>query len=88
MSGQQHPSRSDCQPPVFVAGGKRLNFDRCDPYDGTVGDTFIGSGKADGCAPSCSWEELCAMAKLIVEHPAFRLPDEPNPHYPPRIADV
>lgn len=87
-----NPAQSDAQiaPPTFVSGGKRLNFDRHEPYGfGALSDTFIGEGKSEGCAPSCSWEELCAMAKLIVEHPAFRLPDEAAQHYyPARIDDA
>lgn len=73
-------------PPVCVSGGKRLNFSRTDSYDGSVGDTFMGFGKDEGCYPSCSWEELCALAKLVVDHPAFRLP-EPTTYYPPSIED-
>lgn len=76
------------QPPTFVSGGKRLNFDRYEPDGfGALSDTFIGSGKSEGCVPSCSWEELCALAKLVVDHPAFRLP-EPTGYYDPRIDDV
>ena len=74
------------KPPVSVSGGKRLNFSRHDPYDDGINEDFIGEGKSDGCVPSCSWEELCAMAKLVVDHPAFRLP-EPSTYYPPRIED-
>lgn len=76
----------EIEPPTFVSGGKRLNFSR----EGEVGEytkTFGGYGKDEGCYPSCSWEELCALAKLVVEHPAFRLP-EPTDYYPPRIEDV
>lgn len=71
------------KPPVFVSGGRRLNFDRRDQ----IGETFLGSGKDDGCFPSGSWEELCAMAKLIVDHPAFRLPETVNTYSPPTIED-
>lgn len=72
------------QPPIFVRGGKRLNFSREDEWDARLHDDFQGFGKDRSCYPSCSWEELCAMAKLIVEHPAFRLP-KPTDYYPPTI---
>lgn len=85
MSGQAEVQ--DLEPPVFVQGGKRLSFSRCDEYTNALTDTFIGTGKSDGAQPSCSWEELCALAKLVVDHPAFRLP-EPTDYYPPRIEDV
>jgi hypothetical protein len=78
-------------PPVFVSGGKRLNFDREEDWGkndtyATYADTFAVYGKDESCFPSCSWEELCALAKLVTEHPAFRLP-EPTDYYPPRIVD-
>jgi hypothetical protein len=78
---------TDPKPPVFVSGGKRLNFDRHDPYDGTLLEYFVGSGKSEGTYPSCSWEELCAMARLIVDHPAFRLPESKDQIYPAGIKD-
>jgi hypothetical protein len=90
MAADQPSAQSErqIQPPTFVSGGKRLNFDRHEPYGfGALSDTFTGFGKAEGTYPSCSWEELCAMAKLIVDHPAFRLP-EPTDYYPPRIDDA
>jgi hypothetical protein len=71
---------------VFVQGGKRLSFDRRDEYTGALTDTFAGSGKSEGAQPSCSWEELCALAQLVVDHPAFRLPP-PTDYYPPTIQD-
>lgn len=73
-------------PPVYVSGGKRLNFSRRDEFGESTHEDFQGFGKEAGCYPSCSWEELCAMAKLVVEHPAFRLP-EPTSYYPPTIQD-
>jgi len=75
------------KPPVCVSGGKRLNFSRRDSWDDSVGDSFAGYGKEEGCYPSCSWEELCAMAQLIVDHPAFRLPEAENKYYPPMVEE-
>lgn len=75
------------EPPVFVSGGKRLNFDRTDHWNGELSETFLGTGKDEGCYPSCSWEELCALAQLVVDHPAFRLPEQPDPYYPPKILE-
>lgn len=77
---------SSHKPPLSVTGGKRLTFSRRDIWDDTIGSTFHGFGKDESCVPSCSWEELCAMAKLVVDHPAFRLP-EPTDYYPPEIED-
>jgi hypothetical protein len=74
--------------PAYVSGGKRLNFSRKDPYTSELSESFRGFGKDEGCYPSCSWEELCALAKLVVEHPAFRLPDTTDRYYyPPTIED-
>jgi hypothetical protein len=90
MSGHGTPEprqAEEAKPPVYVSGGKRLNFDRHEPYGNDLTDTFVGSGKSDGTYPSCTWEELCAMAKLVVDHPAFRLPDTPNRYSPPMIED-
>lgn len=83
------PTRSSerQKPPLSVTGGKRLNFSRRDIWDDTITETFTGYGKDESCVPSGSWEELCAMAKLIVDHPAFRLPG-PTDYYPPRIDDA
>jgi hypothetical protein len=75
------------EPPVFVSGGKRLNFSRQAEWGDPLSDYFQGYGKDTGCYPSCSWEELCAMADLIVRHPAFRLPETSSPYYPPQIQD-
>lgn len=86
--GQDHCRAVESKPPVFVRGGKRLNFDRHELFGKGLTDTFHGSGRDDGCYPSCSWEELCAMADLIVKHPAFRLPAEPDLYYPPTIEDA
>lgn len=76
MSDQPPNTSAPAPPPAYVSGGKRLNFDRRDPYTsaGTLTSTFRGSGRDDGCLPSCSWEELCALASLIVDHPAYRAP--------------
>jgi hypothetical protein len=76
------------KPPVFVSGGKRLNFDREEGWgeNKTLTEGFDVYGKDDSCRPSCSWEELCALADLVVKHPAFRLP-EPTTYYPARIED-
>lgn len=76
------------QPPVFVSGGKRLNFNRGDEFEqAVVHQTFRGYGKDDGCYPSCSWGELCAMAALIVAHPAY-VSEPPIGPYPPSIEDA
>lgn len=77
------------EPPVFVRGGKRLNFDRTDEWTNEVNETFIGSGKSEGCACEATWDELCALAALIVAHPAY-IPPEQQPrtdYYPPVIED-
>lgn len=76
------------RPPVFVSGGKRLNFTRRDEYYADAFHTdFSGYGKEHGCYPSATWEELCAMAALIVAHPAYVEPSEPSTYYPPMIED-
>lgn len=75
------------RPPVFVSGGKRLNFTREDPWCDYLNEHFDGHGKDESCTPSCSWEELCALAHLVVNHPAFVIPGEPGDYYPPRIED-
>jgi hypothetical protein len=75
------------KPPVEVSGGKRLNFTRRDMWDDSITSSFTGFGKDESCVPSGSWEELCAMAKLIVDHPAFRLPETVSDYYPPSIED-
>lgn len=79
---------SDVKPPVFVSGGKRLNFSReSDWHENGLMEDFEGFGKDEGCRPSASWGELCALAKLITEHPAYA-PSVPDPsYYPPRVED-
>jgi hypothetical protein len=64
--------------PVYVSGGKRLNFDRHDTM-GELTDTFYGCGRDDGCFPSGSWAELCALASLVVAHPAYQPPEQLAP---------
>lgn len=78
------------EPPLFVQGGKRLSFDRTEPYGTDITDEFVGEGKSEGCVPSCNWEELCALATLVVRHPAYtsKLVDDPPSYYPPRIEEV
>jgi hypothetical protein len=76
------------KPPVFVRGGKRLNFSREDEWEtGKLNDEFIGYGKDTSCSASASWEELCAMATLIVNHPAYVTPGPAGDYYPPYIED-
>lgn len=86
------PRQSNPVPPKFVSGGRRLNFDREDGWGSTarLDDTFRGYGKDDGCYPSCTWEELCAMAALIVAHPAYVEPGEEakDPIYGASIEEV
>lgn len=77
----------ESKPPVFVQSGKRLSFDRRDEYTGELGDTFAGSGKSEGSQPTCSWEELCALAALVVAHPAFVPVTPTDSLYPPTIED-
>jgi hypothetical protein len=82
--------KSSVPPPVFVRGGKRLNFDREDGWTGEVDESFRGYGKDEGCYPSGTWEELCALATLIVQHPAY-VPFDPataSGYYPPEIRDA
>lgn len=76
------------KPPVFVRGGKRLNFSREDEWEtGKLNDFFTGYGKDTSCSAEASWEELCALATLIVNHPAYVEPGEPSSYYPPYIED-
>lgn len=75
------------KPPVFVSGGKRLNFDRRDEYTDEIREEFSGYGKDTGCYPSGSWAELCALAKLITEHPAYTPVPPVTPYYRPTIED-
>lgn len=58
--------------PIFISGGKRLNFDRRVLDGEGLKKEFSGYGKDEGCYPSGTWEELCALATLIVNHPAYR----------------
>ncbi len=36
------------RPPAFISGGKRLNFDRADPWEEGLSETFTGYGKDEG----------------------------------------
>lgn len=79
--------KTDVKPPVFISGGKRLNFSRRDEYTDDLTEGFHGFGKDTGCYPSADWEELCAFAALIVAHPAYVEPGEPPAYSPPMIED-
>ena len=66
------PNQSQYEAPVFVSGGKRLNFTRRDEWEEqTIQTGFSGYGKDSSCYPSGSWRELCALATVIIEHPAY-----------------
>lgn len=70
--------------PVFVSGGKRLNFSRQNEW-GEQTEDFQGYGKDQGCYPSASWDELCALATVIAAHPAYRPVTELPGHYQPVV---
>jgi hypothetical protein len=76
------------KPPVFVSGGKRLNFDRQADWEDAPGDTFSGYGKDQGCYPSGTWRELCALATVITAHPAYEPVTELPGIYQPRTEDT